>query len=223
MTIALQQQGLMVSRPRVARLMRSARIASVIPKKYVVTTDSKHAYIPAPNLLNRHFESASAGTKWVSDITYIKAADSWLYCSVVLDLYDRKVIGWAMSKDMSAENTSIKAMKMALTNRTPSGLIFHSDRGIQYACEAFTRLLHQHNVTQSMSRKGNCWDNAVAESFFKTLKGECTHRYHFKSIAEAKAAIFSYIEGWYNRRRIHSSLGYITPLQKHIQTQKNVA
>jgi transposase InsO family protein len=141
----------------------------------------------------------------------------------VLDLYDRKVIGWSMSKDMSAENTSIKAMKMALTNRKPSSLIFHSDRGIQYACDAFTALLHQHRIRQSMSRKGNCWDNAVAESFFKTLKGECTDRYQFKSIAEAKTAVFSYIEGWYNRGRIHSSLGYVTPLQKQTETTITLA
>lgn len=222
-TIALQQRGISVSRPRVARLMKSAKIRSVISKKYVITTDSKHDYVPAPNLLNRSFRVNKPGKAWVSDLTYIKAGGQWLYFTAVIDLFDRKVVGWSTSDNMSAKDTTVKALKMALFNRRTEELILHSDRGIQYACEEFRSILKKENITQSMSRKANCWDNAVAESFFKTLKVECTNRFKFPSILEAKTEIFRYVEGWYNRKRIHSANGYISPNEKSLNQLKLVA
>lgn len=213
-TAELHKQNYEVSRPRVARLMKQQKIYSKVRKRYVVTTDSKHKYPTAPNLMQRNFMANDPGTKWVSDITYIKVKSQWLYLTTVIDLFDRKVIGWALSNTMSADQTTVSALKMALSNRElhPS-IIFHSDRGIQYACNEFTALLKQNNITQSMSRKGNCWDNAVAESFFKSIKTECTNHINFNSNEHAKLEIFKYIEIWYNRKRRHSSLGYATPLE----------
>lgn len=223
-TKALIRRGLCISRPRVARLMRKEQIKSIVKKKYIITTDSKHDYKAAPNLVNRKFTVHKPGKVWVSDITYVKVSSKWLYLTVVIDLCDRKVIGWSLSSDMYTENTTVKALKMALLNRRKEpDLIFHSDRGIQYACDAFRHLLRVNNITQSMSRKGNCWDNAVAESFFKTLKVECTNRYRFLSVLEAKTTIFQYVEGWYNRERIHSSIDYTSPMEKSKQTLKLVA
>ncbi len=223
MTKSLLKRGVSVSRPRVARLMKSAKIRSVISKKYIVTTDSQHNYLPAPNLLNRSFKVNRPGKAWVSDITYIKAGGKWFYFTAVIDLFDRKVVGWSTSDNMSAKDTTIKALKMALFNRKPEKLILHSDRGIQYACEEFRKILKQENIIQSMSRKANCWDNAVAESFFKTLKVECTNRFKFQSFLEAKKEIFSYVEGWYNRKRLHSTNNFKAPIDKKLNTLKLVA
>lgn len=222
-TKTLHRQGLQVSRPRVARLMRSAQLRSMVRPKYVQTTDSTHAYTPAPNVLNRDFTAHQPGKVWVSDITYIKVASQWMYVTAILDLYDRRVVGWSMSSDMTASSTSMAALHVAIANRKPNGLLLHSDRGVQYACGEFKAQLATHNITQSMSRKGNCWDNAVAESFFKTLKVECTNRYTFYSAEHARAELISYIEGWYNTRRIHSSLDYQTPKEKTKTNQRNVA
>lgn len=207
-------RGFKVSRPRVARIMRAEGIQSKIRKKYKTTTDSKHDLKVAPNLLNRKFEVDSPSKAWVSDLTYINTKEGWLYLTVVIDLYDRKVIGWALSKTMEATQTTIAALTMALSNRnTSKGLIFHSDRGVQYACKDFVKVLDKFDIIQSMSRKGNCWDNAVAESFFKTIKVECIYRSEYSSRHRAKMDVFSYIEMWYNRKRRHSSLGYATPLE----------
>lgn len=203
-----------VSRVRVARIMRANGIQSKIRKKYKVTTDSKHEHNIAPNLLDRQFEVDAPSKVWVSDITYVWTDEGWLYLTVVLDLYDRKVIGWALSLTMEAIETTMAAFAMALLNRKPSeGMLFHSDRGVQYACKDFVEMLTQQGVIQSMSRKGNCWDNAVAESFFKTIKVERIYRKKYKTIQEAKVDIFSYIETWYNTKRRHSSIGYATPLE----------
>lgn len=210
----LTEQGLKVSRPRVARLMRKANIKSIIQKKYVVnTTDSKHSYPVADNHLNRNFSPVLPGQSWVSDLTYIYTVEGWVYLTIIMDLYDRKVIGWALSESMKAVDTTIPAWQMALKNRPiTSKLIFHSDRGIQYACHAFTKLLkNSPSVLQSMSRKGNCWDNAVAESFFKTLKSELVYQQEFTTTEAAKRSIFEYVEIWYNRQRRHSVLGYLSP------------
>jgi len=210
----LKRRGYNVSRPRVARLMRKENIRSIVKKKYVVTTDSKHRYKASPNLLNRRFKTIAPNEVWVSDITYIKTKQGWLYLTVVIDLYDRKIIGWALSLSMSTRSTTAPALKMAMKNRAVnSSLIFHSDRGVQYACEEFRMVLKINSITQSMSRKGNCWDNAVAESFFKTIKSECTNHYNFNTRQEASRYIFDYIEIWYNRKRRHSYLGYKTPLE----------
>ena len=211
-TDELKARGFDVSRPRVARLMKKNGIRAVHAKKFVVTTDSKHKYPVAENRLDRNFTTDAKGKAWVSDITYVRTSEGWLYLTVVLDLFDRKVIGWSQSGDLSAENTSIAAWRMAVGNRPPSKkLTFHSDRGVQYACHDFTRLLDSYNcVERSMSRKGNCWDNAVAESFFKTIKVELVYRNRYPGKKEAALSIFEWIETWYNRDRRHSALGNMT-------------
>lgn len=214
-TDELRDRGWKVSRPRVARIMRAEGIKSIICKKYRGnTTDSKHKYPIAENLLNRDFNSSRPGHKWVSDITYIPTKQGWMYLTIIMDLYDRKIIGWALSTTMTAQATVMSAWRMAVINRPIQGsLIFHSDRGVQYAAHLFSDILKQYNVIQSMSRKGNCWDNAVAENFFKILKSELVKHSNFKSLFNAKVELFEFIEIWYNRKRKHSYLGYLTPEQ----------
>lgn len=214
-TSELREQGIQVSRPRVARLMKKANIKSIIRRKYrVQTTDSKHEYTVAQNHLNRDFSAQTIGLKWVSDLTYIRTGEGWLYLTAILDLADRKVVGWALSDTMKAADTTIVAWKMAIINRpVTQNLLFHSDRGVQYACTDFKDQLKCLPVLQSMSRKGNCWDNAIAESFFKTLKTELVYHTEYFTKQQAKLAIFEYIESWYNRKRKHSALGYRSPLQ----------
>ena len=175
--VELREQGIMAFRPRVARLMRKAGIKSIVRKKYKVqTTDSNHVYAIAENLLNRAFFAQRPAQKWVSDLTYIRTGEGWLYLTTILDMADRKVIGWALSDTMEAEATSVAAWRMGTKNRPLSGpLLFHSDRGVQYACREFKEQLEWMPVLQRMSRKGNCWDNAVAESFFKTMKTELVY------------------------------------------------
>ena len=222
----LRQEHPRVSRPRVARLMKKANIRSITRKKFVVTTDSKHNYLVAENLLNRNFNVERLGVAWVSDITYIRTMEGWLYLTVIIDLCDRKVIGWYADSSLKAVNTVIPAWNMAIKNRpVVSPVLFHSDRGIQYACTEFRDLISKNKlVTQSMSRKGNCWDNAVAESFFKTLKTEWVNHHRFVSRKQAKLALFEYIETWYNTRRRHSSLNFLAPndFEKEIN-KENVA
>jgi putative transposase len=226
MTEELKKRGFKVSRPRVARLMKQGRIKAVHAKKFVVTTDSKHKYPVVENKLDRNFSAQNNGQAWVSDITYIKTQKGWLYLTIILDIFDRKVIGWALSSDLTAENTSVAAWRMAVKNRPPSQkLIFHSDRGIQYACHVFANLLSSYKcVERSMSRKGNCWDNAVAESFFKTIKVELVYRNRYTDKNQAAISIFEWIETWYNRNRRHSALANLTinEFEKLMQL-KNVA
>lgn len=227
-TAELKAQGISVSRPRVARLMKASGIRSCIGKRYrVCTTDSNHGFHIAPNLLERNFTAESIGKAWVSDITYVRTAQGWSYLTTIIDLADRMVIGWALGSSMKATHSSVAAWNMAVTHRPLTGdLTFHSDRGVQYACKEFADLLGKYpNVRRSMSRKGNCWDNAVAESFFKTLKSECTDRQKFNTRKEAEMAIFEYIETWYNTRRRHSTLDYMTPTEysNQIQTRKLAA
>ena len=214
-TMELKEAGIKVSRPRVARVMKRANLKSIIRRKYrVQTTDSKHTYAVAENYLQQDFTACRLGEKWVSDLTYIKTDEGWLYLTMVMDLADRKVIGWALSETMKAIETTVAAFKMAVNNRpVVEPLLFHSDRGVQYACSEFTGQLKKWPITQSMSRKGNCWDNAVAESFFKTMKTEMIYHQKFQTKAAAKLAVFEYIEVWYNRQRRHSALGYLTPCQ----------
>lgn len=209
----LKNKNINVSRPRVARLMKKAQIQSKIRKKFVVTTDSKHHYPIVENKLNRDFQADRMGKAWVSDITYIRTAQGWLYLTIIMDLADRKVIGWSLSESMKASETSMAAWRMAIKNRAlTADLIFHSDRGIQYACTEFQNLLEANKqVIRSMSRKGDCWDNAVAETFFKTLKVELVYRRKYSTRAEAAVSIFEYIETRYNRTRLHSTLGYRSP------------
>ena len=207
----LLEEGWRVSRKRVARLMRQAGLVGRMPRRRRYTTDSAHGLPVAPNFLNREFTATAPNQKWVGDITYIPTAEGWLYLAVVLDLYSRKVVGWAMSTTVDA-NLAIASLQVALTNRQPPAeLLYHSDRGSQYASFACQSLLLRHGVRISMSRTGNVHDNAVAESFYSTLKVELVHRRNFRSRAEAQWAIVAFIEGFYNRRRRHSTIGYLSP------------
>ena len=214
-TEELVSKGWKVSRPRVARIMRSNSLRSITSKKFrVSTTDSSHGFPIADNILGRDFTASRPAEKWVSDITYIPTSQGWLYLTIIMDLFDRKIVGWALSTEMTTEVTILAAWKMAVINRPiDQALLFHSDRGVQYASHVFRKQLNKYPVIQSMSRKGNCWDNAVAENYFKILKSELVSHCHFQSILQAKTDIFEFIEVWYNRKRKHSYLGYQTPEQ----------
>jgi putative transposase len=221
-TSELRSDGVTASRARIARLMKINGIKSIMKRKHKVTTNSSHLYPVNQNLLLRDFSTTTTGEKWVSDITYIRTGEGWLYLTVVMDLADRKIIGWSMDNSMSSGSTVVEAWKMAIKNRPlERELIFHSDRGIQYASNEFRRCLKGLPVLQSMSRKGNCWDNAIAESFFKTLKTEMVYHRKFETRAQAKLEIFDYIEVWYNRKRRHSAIDYLTPIQAEKAMIKN--
>lgn len=212
--IDLAKQGLMVSKSTVARRMQVLKIKAKRARKYLLTTDSNHDQPIAPNLLDRDFHGSKPAEKWVSDLTYFRIGKIWHYLSVVIDLADRAVVGWTISDNMTAHDTTLAAFKKAINNRKPvKKMIFHSDQGVQYACKDFRELLAKNKVRQSMSRKGNCWDNAVAESFFKTIKVECLNHVNFISEKQAYATIFDYIDGWYNTKRIHSALGGKSPAE----------
>ena len=207
----LNESGHACSRYRVARLMRQHGIVSKHKRKFKVTTNSVHSYPIAENLLQRRFNVFRPGQCWVSDITYIPTLEGWLYLAVTLDLFHRKVIGWSMDRWITRQRV-IDALNMAIKNGCfEPGLIHHSDRGVQYASNEFQALLKTNGIQCSMSRKGDCWDNAVAESFFHTLKVELIHGKTYITRQEAKTAIFEYIEGFYNRQRRHSYLGYLSP------------
>ena len=205
----LAQKTLTVSRGRITRLMRESNLVCKTKRKFKVTTDSKHNKLVSPNLLQRQFNVTAPNSYWVGDITYVPTEEGWLYLATVIDLYSRKVVGWSMANHMRAE-----LVNNALLQRKPSAeLIWHTDRGAQYASDSHRALLKDHHIIQSMSRKGDCWDNAVAESFFHTLKTELTHQCKFKTREEAKHAIFEYIEVFYNRIRIHSANDYLSPVE----------
>jgi transposase InsO family protein len=213
-TAELQDQGYSCSRPRVARLMRKHAIRARGRRKFKVTTDAKHNHAVAPNLLKQAFRTGAPNRVWVSDMTYIRTLEGWLYLTVVMDLYHRKIIGWSMSGRMEAAHTTIPAFQMAVKGCRPlPGLVFHSDRGVQYACESFVALLHWSKAIQSMSGKGNCYDNAVAESFFHTLKTELVYHERYQTRHEARRSLFEYMETFYNRIRKHSTLGYRSPVE----------
>ena len=208
------KHGINVSRKKVARLMREHGLNARRKRKYIPTTDSKHTLPVCENILNREFHAEEPGKKWVSDITYLRTLSGWIYFTVVIDLFDRKVIGWALSENLDAANTSIPAFEMAVKNRTPQkDLIYHSDRGVQYCALLFRNIMrnNSYGIRQSMSRKGNCWDNACAESFFKTLKSEEEKLNGKYSANDVRQAVFFYVEGYYNRERIHSVLDYLSP------------
>ena len=225
-TKELNMEGTNVSQKTIARIMKENDIKSRAKRKYKVTTDSNHKYPISPNLLKRRFLTSDENQVWVSDITYIHTNNGWLYLTIILDLYDRKIIGWNMSDRMYTEQTIIPAWNMAVKNRPiNSPLIFHSDRGIQYAANRFRKKIKAYPlVKQSMSRKGNCWDNAVAESFFKSLKVEAIYQYRFNTKNQAKIAVFEYIETWYNISRRHSHLENLTKKEfEFINQLKSVA
>lgn len=209
----LRDRSVRVGRKRVARLMRRAGLRAARPRRYARTTDSAHALPVAENVLGRAFDVAAPDTTWACDITYVPAAEGWLYLAVVLDLCSRRVVGHATSSTL-ARPLVIAALEQALGRRRPQqSLLHHSDRGSQYASSDYQEVLHRHGITCSMSRRANCWDNAPVESFFATLKRELVHRARYRTRAEARQALFGYIETYYNTKRKHSSLGYKTPVQ----------
>ena len=211
----LQSNGIRASYTTVAKYMRQMGLRSKFYLKFRNTTDSKHNNPVAPNLLDRKFKVTGPNKAWVSDITYISVVGGFEYLTTIIDLFDRKVIGYSQSRTLKAKDTVIPALKMAVKRRLngilASGLIFHSDRGVQYTCSEFTKLLKKYKMRRSNYRKGNCWDNAVAESFFKTIK--CELVYGFKQLISAermRTEIYMYIETWYNKKRRHSTLGNLT-------------
>ena len=207
----LCEQGILCGKNRVVRLKRKAGIIAKTRRRFKVTTDSKHNLPISENILNREFSVLAPNTHWGVDITYIPTWEGWLYLAVVIDIFSRKVIGWAMDGNMRTSLVK-SALFMALKDRkVPKGLIHHSDRGSQYASVEYQSLLSTHLMTSSMSRKGNCWDNAVVESFFHTLKTELIYHCKYKTREEAAQSIFEYIEVFYNRKRRHSTLGYQSP------------
>jgi transposase InsO family protein len=209
----LCEWGYRCSRKRVARLMRQAGLRSKTVKRFRVTTDSRHKLSVEQNLLQRNFTVSVPSKIWVSDITYLWTRQGWLYLCIILDLWDRKVVGWSIGNGLGADLV-IEALRKAVIRRRPlTDLVFHSDRGIQYCSEQFRSELRRHGMLQSMSRKGDCWDNAVAESFFSTLKRELIYHETYYTRDEARLSVFQYIEGWYNRRRRHSTLGRVSPLE----------
>jgi len=189
-------------------------------RRFKVTTNSKHNLPVSPNLLVRDFKVSEPDKVYVSDITYIWSSEGWMYLAVVLDLFSREVIGWSMSRRIDS-NLVQEALKMAVLIRRPSsGLIFHSDRGSQYCSHNFRAMLNRYNIVSSMSRKGDCWDNAVCESFFSTLKKECVFHQHYRTCDEAKSDIIDYIEMFYNSKRLHSYLGYLSPREFERRNKK---
>ena len=205
--------GLLVSRKRIATIMKDLNLKVNIKRRYKNTTDSNHNLPIVPNILNRDFYASNPDEKYVGDITYIPTGEGWLYLATVIDLYSRKVVGWSMNDTMKVSLVN-DALNMAIRHRNPQkGLLWHTDRGSQYASYAHKDLLQKHGIIQSMSRKGNCWDNAVAESFFKSLKNELIYQKYFYTKKQAKQEIFEYIEFYYNRTRSHSYLRNLSPVR----------
>lgn len=220
----LRDRGHRVSRKTVAKLMKKRGIRPPRRKRRLpMTTDSRHSYGIAPNLLDRNFTVMAPDTVWLADISYIPTDEGWLYLAVVKDLGTMEIVGWSMSERLKSKLCE-DALKMALRiRRPPSGLIHHSDRGVQYAGDSYRKLLGLHGITASMSRKGNCLDNAPMESFFSSLKTEMVHRTRFRTRRAARAALFEYIEIFYNRKRRHSSVGYRTPAQARMDMTIKIA
>jgi len=213
---SLHAEGKRVGRNRIARLMHRHGIQARRKRRFRCTTDSHHAFPLAPNLLARQFTATAPNRIWLADITYIPTAEGWLYLAVVLDMFSRKVVGWAMRETMAQELT-LDALRMAIANRRPGPeLLHHSDRGSQYAAHEYRRLLDAHGMLCSMSRKGDCWDNAPMESFCGSLKTELEDDGVYDTRQAARNALFSFIEGFYNRERLHSAIGYQTPVQMEL-------
>jgi transposase InsO family protein len=214
----LMAQGRGVSRGRIERLMRRHGIRAIMAQpRRMRTTDSRHDFPIAANLLKRSFTAAAPNQIWLADITYVETDQGWLYLAMVLDLYSRKIVGWAMADHLRAD-LPLTALRMAISIQRPgAGLIHHSDRGVQYASTEYRKLLQSAGLRASMSRKGDCYDNAPMESFFHTLKTELVYHTHYATRADATRDIFAYIEGFYNRTRRHSAIGYISPIEMELK------
>ena len=209
----LLREAVEVGKQRIARLMREMGLQGLPRKRFRRTTDSNHLRPVAPNVLDRKFEAERPNQSWTTDITFIWTREGWLYLAAILELFSRRVVGWAMQPHMRTE-LALEALHMALGRCVPDGgLVHHSDRGVQYAASSYQAALDENNIVCSMSRKGDCWDNAVSESFFGTLKTELINRQSWSTRREAKDAIVDYIEGFYNPHRLHSSLGYVSPIE----------
>jgi transposase InsO family protein len=215
---ALRVQGRGASRGRIERLMHRHGVRAIMASpRRVRTTDSRHGLPIAPNLIGRNFATAAANRIWLADITYIPTAEGWLYLAAIMDLFSRKIVGWAMRDHMQVELVS-SALTMAIQQQRPeAGLIHHSDRGVQYASHDYRAVLSAAGIIGSMSRKANCYDNAPMESFFHTLKTELVHHRQYETRAEAQRDIFAFIEGFYNRTRLHSAIGYISPIEMELK------
>ena len=216
--VELKAQGRGVSRGRIERLMRHHGIRAIMARpRRVRTTDSRHGLPIAPNLLGRNFFAAAPNRIWLADITYIETDQGWLYLAAVMDLYSRRIVGWAMADHLRAD-LPLAALKMAISGQRPgAGLIHHSDRGVQYASADYRKVMQSAGFRASMSRKADCYDNAPIESFFHTLKTELVYHAHYATRAEATRDIFAYIEGFYNRTRRHSAIGYISPIEMELK------
>jgi putative transposase len=219
----LRERGRRIARKRVARLMRAAGLRARAHRRFRCTTDSQHGMAVKGNLLARRFVVSAPNTGWVSDITYLWTLEGWLYLAVILDLFSRRVVGWSLSERLERK-LALDALGMALAERQPSsGMLHHSDRGSQYASQEYQQLLAHHGILSSMSGTGNCWDNAVAESFFATLKLELVYQTQWRTRAEARSAVFEYLELFYNRQRRHSALGYLCPNEFELRHHESLA
>jgi putative transposase len=218
----LKAENQHVGRKRVARLMREECLEGQRKRRFRVTTDSRHSHPVAANELNRNFTASAPNKIWVTDITYIWTREGWMYLAAILDLFSRRVVGWSLDSHLD-RSLALDALAMALKTRRPEpGLLHHSDRGVQYASVEYQSQLRDHDIICSMSRKGDCWDNAVAESFFSTLKAELVHGTDYVSRSQAKASVFEYIEVFYNGRRRHSALGYVSPVEHEVVAARKV-
>jgi len=210
---ALQAQGIACGKHRVARIRKQHGIETQRSKRFALTTRSKHQHWIAPDHVKRQFQAQQRNQIWAGDVTFIPTRQGWLYLAILLDLYSRKVIGWAMS-NRNDQRLTLSALQMAITHRNPKAkLIHHTDRGRLYATDQYRALMQQHDIIPSMSRKGDCYDNAVSETFFSTLKNELTHGKNYATREQARSEIFEYIECFYNRKRIHQTLNYQTPIE----------
>jgi transposase InsO family protein len=217
-TAALRNEGQLCGKNRIARLMHQASIVSRIRRKFRITTHSKHSFPKVDNLVRQNFNTDKPNRLWVSDITYIWTKEGWLYLAVILDVFSRLVVGWSLS-DRLHHSLVLQAFRRAVRKQNiQPGLIFHSDQGIQYACEVVKELLRTHQIIQSMSGSGNCYDNALAESFFHSLKTEWVYFEKYETKEQASLSIFEYIESFYNRHRSHSNLGYLSPEKSETST-----
>jgi transposase InsO family protein len=219
---AIRKQGLGVNKKRIGRLMRINKIRAKTKRKFKITTKQNSSAKASENILNKNFTSERENRIWTSDITYFWTSEGWLYLAVVMDIYSRKIIGWSLGSSLSAELV-LRALMMALLHRNPpEGIIFHSDRGSQYTSSQVRQLLKSYKITQSMSSTGNCYDNAITESFFHTLKTELVFWNNYKTREEAKRSIFEYIEVFYNRQRLHSAIGYLSPVEFEEKNRKEL-
>ena len=212
-TAELKRRGISCNKKRIARLMSKYGIEAKIFRKYRNTTNSDHKKERSQNILGREFNRQKSNEVWTSDITYIRTEEGWLYLAAVMDIYSRKVIGWQLEKSLNSDLVERALRNALMDRRVDKGIIFHSDQGIQYASESFRKILRDNGFIQSMSRKGNCYDNAITETFFHTLKTELTHRTKYKTREEARQSIFEYIKIFYNRKRLHSAIGYCSPAE----------